>query len=86
MDFDFFDIFEIDLELENDKVEWSFFFEEFEKFLVINNKVGEEEEEEDFGDLGKIKLRDDKEDEFLDFDEVDKMFFRVVLFLKKKRR
>lgn len=85
-DSDLSDIFETDSEPENDKAERPLFLEEFEKFPAINNKVGEEEEEEDFGDPGKTKSRDDKEDESPDFDEVDKMFLRAASLLKKKRR
>lgn len=85
-DSDLSDIFETDSEPENEKAERPLFLEEFEKFPAINNKVGEEEEEEDFGDPGKTKSRDDKEDESPDFDEVDKMFLRAASLLKKKRR
>ncbi|WZZ71111.1 hypothetical protein YC2023_082481 [Brassica napus] len=84
-DSDLSDIFETDSESENDKAERPLFLEEFEKFPAINNKVGEDEEE-DFGDPRKTKSRDDKEDESPDFDEVDKMFLRAASLLKKKRR
>ncbi|CAN7126841.1 uncharacterized CRM domain-containing protein At3g25440, chloroplastic isoform X1 [Brassica rapa] len=83
-DSDISDIFETDSESENDKAERPLFLQEFEKFPAINSKVGEEEE--DFGDPGKTKSRDDKEDESPDFDEVDKMFLRAASLLKKKRR
>ncbi|KAF8080726.1 hypothetical protein N665_0925s0010 [Sinapis alba] len=84
-DSDLSDIFETDSESENEKAERPLFLEEFEKFPDINNKVGEEEDE-DFGETGKTKSRDDKEDESPDFDEVDKMFLRAASLLKKKRR
>ncbi|KAG2306997.1 hypothetical protein Bca52824_026745 [Brassica carinata] len=84
-DSDLSDIFETDSESENEKAERPLFLEEFEKFPAINNKVGEEEEE-DFGEAGKAKSGDEKEDESPDFDEVDKMFLRAASLLKKKRR
>lgn len=82
-DSDLSDIFETDSESENDKAERPLFLEEFEKFPAINSKAGGEV---DFGDPGKTKSRDDKEDESPDFDEVDKMFLRAASLLKKKRR
>ncbi|VVA98382.1 unnamed protein product [Arabis nemorensis] len=81
-DSDLSDIFETDSESEDEKAERPLFLEEFEKFPAINNNI---EEDEDFRDQGKAKSGGEK-DESPDFDEVDKMFLRAALLLKKKRR
>lgn len=81
-DSDLSDIFETDSESEDEKAERPLFLEEFEKFPSISNNI---EEDGDFGDPGKAKSGDEK-DESPDFDEVDKMFLRAASLLKKKRR